>query len=159
TAAHDRKSIVGLQTAMKTTREQWKKEAEKKDGAKIPEEIRKQADELQKKTDEIAKKYHREREGLGNAGPPFEWRPEPLPNQVSGLLEDLDDFSAAPSPQQVEKLAELKPQVSQGAREVKQLVEEDLPALNKKMNDLAIPHIVIAGNGGQADGGDEEDDR
>ena len=105
---------------------------------------------------EVAEKYAREREGLGNAGPAFEWKPEPLPQQVQSLLRDLDGFWAAPGGQQKEKLAELPPLVSDASAQVKKIAEEDLPALNKKMNDAGIPHIIPApperpGRGGDAD--------
>ncbi len=142
TAAKDRKAIQGLKDALSAARAQWKADAGKPDTTKIPEDIQKTADELQKKVDKVAEKYNREREGLGNAGPPFEWKPDPLPDQVQGLLQDLDGFAAAPGGQQKEKLAELGPLVSEASAQVKKLVDEDLPALNKKMNDAGIPHIV-----------------
>jgi hypothetical protein len=82
--------------------------------------------------------------GLGNAGPPFEWKPDPLPNQVQNLLDDLDGFVAAPSGRQKEKLAELTPLVNDASAQVKKMADEELPALNKKMNDAGIPHIVPA---------------
>jgi gas vesicle protein len=144
TSTTDRKTISGLQSALKSTRENWKKEADKKDGVKIPEDVQKQAEELQKKVDDLARKFKRDQEGLGNAGPPFEWRPAPLPDQVQTLMESIDEFSAAPSPQQAEKLEELKPLVSDASAQVKKLMEQDLPALNKKMNEAGIPHIVLS---------------
>jgi len=144
TTDKDRKTIEGIQTALKTAREQWKKDAGKPNTTKIPDDIVKAADELQKKVDAIAEKFIREREGLGNAGPPFEWKPDPLPNQVQNLLDDLDGFAAAPSAHQKEKLAELTPLVNDASMQVKKIAEEELPALNKKMNDAGIPHIVPA---------------
>ncbi len=155
-SAKDRTTIVGLQSALKAAMEKWKKDAEKKDGTKIPDDVQKQAEALQKKVDEVAKKYQREKQGLGNAGPPFEWRPAPLPDQVEGLMEDIDGFAAAPSVQQTEKIAELRPQVADGSAEVKKLIEQDLPALNKKMNEAGIPHIVPSAEGGEKGGDDEE---
>jgi hypothetical protein len=157
TADKDRTTIEGIQTALKTAREQWKKDAGKPNATKIPDDIVKAADELQKKVDAIAEKFVREREGLGNAGPPFEWKPEPLPNQVQNLLSDLDGFTAAPDGQQKEKLAELTPLVSDASAQVKKIAEEDFAALNKKMNDAGIPHIVPAppqGRGGR--GGEQQ---
>lgn len=156
TADKDRKTIVGIKDGLKAAREQWKKDADKPDAPKIPEDIKKAADELQKKVDGIAEKYAREREGLGNAGPAFEWKPEPLPQQVQSLLRDLDGFWAAPGGQQKEKLAEVTPLVSDASAQVKKIAEEELPALNKKMNDAGIPHIIPApperpGRGGDAD--------
>jgi photosystem II stability/assembly factor-like uncharacterized protein len=159
TTDKDRRTIEGIQTALKTAREQWKKDAGKPNTTKIPDEIVKAADELQKKVDGVAEKFVREREGLGNAGPPFEWKPEPLPGQVQDLLSDLDGFAAAPGGQQKDKLAELTPLVSDASAQVKKIVEEDLPVLNKKMNDAGIPHIVPApsqGRGGR--GGETEEE-
>jgi len=153
----DRTTIQGIQTALKNAREQWKKDAEKPKAPKIPEDIVKAADELQKKVDAVAEKLIREREGLGNAGPPFEWKPDPLPNQVQELLGDLDGFAAAPGGQQKEKLAELTTLTTETSAKVKKLAEEDLPALNKKMNDAGVPHIVPAPapGGGRGSDGDE----
>jgi hypothetical protein len=157
TAANDRKTVQGLKDALNAARGQWKADAAKPDLPKIPEEVQKMADELQKKVDKIAEKYIREREGLGNAGPPFEWKPDPLPDQVQGLLRDLDGFSAAPGGQQKEKLAELVPLVSDASAQVKKLIDDDLPALNKKMNDAGIPHIVPRTEEHRHDGGDGEE--
>jgi len=139
----DRTTIEGIQTGLTNAREQWKRDAAKKDATKIPEDIVKAADELQKKADAVAEKYMRPRQALGNAGPPFEWKPDPLPNQVQNLLNDLDGFSAAPDGQQQEKLAELTKLVPEASAKVKG-VSDDLAALNKRMNDAGIPHIVPA---------------
>jgi len=156
----DRKTILGIQSALKAARESWKKEAEKKDGLKISADILKSADDLQKKVDDIALKYQREQQGLGNAGPPFEWRPDPLPSQVQDLMQDLDEFAAAPGGQQKEKLAELTPLVADASAQVKKISDEDLPALNKKLNDAGIPHIVPASpsSSGRRGGDDDDDD-
>jgi hypothetical protein len=56
----DRKTIEGIQTALKGAREQWKKDAGKPNTTKIPEDIVKAADELQKKVDAVAAKFIRE---------------------------------------------------------------------------------------------------
>jgi hypothetical protein len=159
TADKDRKIIEGIKEGLKTAREQWKKDAGKPEMPKIPAEIQKAADELQKKVDAVAEKYVREREGLGNAGPPFVWKPAPLPNQVQGLLRDLDGFWAAPGGQQTEKLAELGPLVRDASAAVKKIEEEDLPALNKKMNDAGLPHIVPVQPQQRGRGGFAEEDK
>src|SRR5258708_10754939 len=109
TTEAERRTVEGVQTGRKSAREEWKKDAGKPNPTKIPDDIVKAADELQKKVDAIAEKFIREREGLGNAGPPFQWKPDPLPNQVQSLLGDLDGFAAAPGGQQKDKLSELTP--------------------------------------------------
>src|SRR5438552_17702151 len=78
----------------------------KKDATKIPEDIVNAADDLQKKVDAAAEKFIRPRHALGNAGPPLEWHPDPLPNQVQRLLHDLDGSTATPDGQQQEETAE-----------------------------------------------------
>jgi len=157
TSDKDRRTIEGIQTALKNAREQWKKDAEKPDAKKVPEDIVKAADELQKKVDAVAEKFIREQQSLGNAGPPFEWKPDPLPILVQGLLNDLDGFSAAPNGRQKEKLAELTPLVSDASAAVKNIAETELPALNKKMNDAGIPHIVPAPPRPRGGPGEEEE--
>ena len=142
TTDKDRKTIEGIKGGLKAALEEWKKDKGKADAPKIPADIQKAAEELQKKVDSVAEKYAREQQGLGNAGPPFEWKPEPLPQQVQSLQRDLDGFWAAPGGQQKDKLAELTPLVSEASGQVKKISEEDLPALNKKMNEAGIPHIV-----------------
>jgi photosystem II stability/assembly factor-like uncharacterized protein len=160
TTAKDRKTIEGIKEALKNARDQWKKDAGKPDAPKISEDIQKAAEELQKKVDAVAEKFAREREGLGSAGPPFEWKPDPLPDQVQGLLGDLDGFTAPPGGQQTERITELTTLVGEASATVKSISETDLPALNKKMNDAGIPHIVPAPprpRGGP--GGEEESQR
>jgi photosystem II stability/assembly factor-like uncharacterized protein len=144
TADTDRTTITGIQTALKTALEQWKKDAEKPGATKIPEDIVKAAEELRKKVDLLSEKFVRPQQDLGNAGPPFEWKPDPLPNQAQDLLNEMDTVTLAPNGQEKEKLAELTPLVSDASAQVKKIAEEDLPALNKKMNDAGIPHIVPA---------------
>jgi photosystem II stability/assembly factor-like uncharacterized protein len=158
TTDKDRKTIEGIKEGLKAAREQWKKDAEKPDAPKIPAEIQKAAEELQKNVDAVAEKYVREQQGLGNAGPPFEWKPEPLPQQVQSLLRELDSFWEAPGGQQKDKLAELTPLVNEASTKVKKIAEEDLPALNKKMNDAGIPHIVPVPPQRPGRGGAEEED-
>jgi len=156
-AAKGRKTIQGLKDALTAARTKWKADASKPDAPKVPDDIQKAADELQKKVDAVAEKFARERQGLGNAGPPFQWKPDPLPDQTQDLLEDLDGFAAAPGGQQKEKLAELATLVTDATAQVKKLIEEDLPALNKKMNDAGIPHIVPSATQEHHDGDDDEE--
>jgi photosystem II stability/assembly factor-like uncharacterized protein len=155
--AKGRKTIQGLTDALNAARGKWKADASKPDAPKIPDDIQKAADELQKKIDAIAEKFIREQHGLGNAGPPLQWKPDPLPDQAQDLLDDLDGFAAAPGGQQKEKLAELTTLAADASMQVKKLIDEELPALNKKMNDAGIPHIVPSPTEPHRDGDDEEE--
>jgi len=139
-----RRNLEGLQSNLKTTREQWKQDAGKPDAVKIPDDVLKAVEDLQKKVEALAPKFFREREGLGNAGPPLEWKPDPLPQQTQELLRDLDGFAAAPGGQQRDRISELTPLVADAISQARQILDVDLAALNKKMNDAGIPHIVAA---------------
>jgi len=141
TAAKDRKTIAAVKASLHALREAWNSDAGKPGAPQIPPEVRKSAEELEKKVDALAEKFIRERQGLGSAGPQLEWKPAPLPQQTQDVLENLDVFVAAPGGQEQEKLAELVPLVAEASAQVKKLVEEDLAAFNKKMNEAGIPHI------------------
>jgi hypothetical protein len=48
--------------------------------------------------------------------------------------------------------------VTEASAQVKKLAEEDLPALNKKMNEAGIPHIVPAPQPLRGGQGDEQEE-
>ena len=50
------------------------------------------------------------------------------------------------------------PLVSDASAQVNKIVDDDLAALNKKMNDAGIPHIVPAPPSGSVRGGSADDD-
>jgi hypothetical protein len=141
TSDKDRKTFTGLRDALAAAQEQWKKEAEKPDGLKVPENIRKAAEALKKKVEEIEPKLVRPREALGSAGPPFIWRPDPLPERVQDLLDDVDGYSAVPSGQQLTQIEEFTQLAADAGAQLMKLIEEDLTGLNKMMNEAGIPHI------------------
>jgi photosystem II stability/assembly factor-like uncharacterized protein len=155
-ADKDRRTIESVKDALNAARGQWKADAGKPNLPKIPDDIQKAADDLQKKVDSLAEKYIRVRQGLGNAGPALEWKPDPLPEQLQGILGDLDGFAAAPGGQQKERIAELTGLLNDASAQVKKVVDEDLAALNKKMNDAGVPHIVPRTAERRRDDGDEE---
>jgi hypothetical protein len=141
TTDKDRRTFTGLRGSLVAALEQWKKEAEKPGAPKIPENIRKAAEALKKKVDDFEPKLVRPREPLGSAGPPFVWRPDPLPERVQDLLNDVDGYSAVPSGQQLAQLEEFTKLVAEVSAELKKLIDEDLAGLNKMMNEAGIPHI------------------
>lgn len=143
-ADKDRRTIVGLKDALAAAQDQWKKEATRPDGIKIPENIQKAAEALAKKVDEVHAKYVRPPQPLGNAGPPLVWTPPLLPERALGLMGNIEGYSAAPSGQDVQRLEELSPLVADGSTKVKKLVEEDLANLNKIIADAGIPLIRIS---------------
>ncbi len=60
----------------------------------------------------------------------------------------IEGYSAAPTADQLALLPVLQKQLTEAGAVVRKLATEDLPALNKLMNEAGVPHIVIPGQGG-----------
>ena len=154
-AGRSMRAITGLRAALSTAVESWKKGAapagaERPAPARIPEEIQKAGEDLLKKVEEACLKFASRQqctsapgEGLGTAGPPLVWTPPTLTQRVGFLLGGLDGFTAAPTATQLEEMEAVGKLLPDALAQVQKLVMEELPALNKKMNEAGIPHIRI----------------
>ena len=91
-------------------------------------------------------------EQLGTAGPPLVFQLPPLPTRIGQILNQIDDWTAAPTRSQMEETDELAKLLEAAAAQVRPLVEEELPALNKKMNEAGIPHIRVETGGARGGG-------
>ena len=148
TADRDRRTVVGVQTALKAAMEAWKKPG----APKVAENIQKAAEALSKKVEELHDKYVPPEQAQGNAGPPLVYTPPPLPQRVGQMMGTIEGYSAAPTSQQKDEMATLKKLVGEGHTAVQKMVEEDLAALNKMMNDAGVPHIAAPAEGGERRG-------
>ena len=148
TADRDRRTVVGVQTPLKAAMEAWKKPG----AEKIPENVQKAAEALSKKVEDLHAKYVAPEQAQGNAGPPLVYTPPPLGQRVGQLMGAIEGYSAAPTAQQKDELATLKKLVGDGHAAVQKMVDEDLAALNKLMNEAGIPHIAPAPEGGERRG-------
>lgn len=138
-----RDTIVGLKEALTATKEGWKKEADQPNGIKIPDNVKGAMEVLSKKVDELHAKFVPPAIPMGNAGPPLEYMPPPLPGRVEALMGEIGSYTAAPSPQEMQQLEDVTKLVDDAMDRLKKLTDEDLPNLNKMMNDAGIPHIRI----------------
>ena len=157
TSDADRTTITGLKASLTAAMDSWKKPG----APKIPEDIQKAAEALAKKVDELHDKYVPPQLGLGNAGPPLTYTPPPLPQRVGQLMSAIEDYTAAPTSQQTAELDTIAQLVAENHTSVRKVVDEDLAALNKMMNDAGIPHITAGHTGGERRGprpGDDDDD-
>jgi photosystem II stability/assembly factor-like uncharacterized protein len=109
----------------------------------LPAPAKAAADEFGKKLDALRGKWMNPQQGgLGDAGPPLTYTPPPIPQQLSRLMNSLDGFAAAPSQTQVAELTEIKQDAATAMAAVDKLASEDLPKLNKAMNDAAVPFVT-----------------
>ena len=141
TADAGRRSVTRLRAQVTSTTEGWKKSG----GGKIPESVEKAAEEMAKQVREVYDRFVSARQGLGAAGPPLTYTPPPFAQRIGRLMSAIEGYTAAPTPQQVEEIAAIRPALTDSMDRLKRLVETDLPRLNKMMNDAGIPHIAAGG--------------
>jgi hypothetical protein len=157
------RSMTGLRTSLHTYVESWKKPG----AAKPPEAVQKSAQDLLKKVEETCRRLANptqcgeKAQALGFAGPPLEYEPPPTTQRITQLLNSIENFAAAPTAWQVEQIKLLRGMLTDDEAAAKKLSQEELPALNKLMNDSGVPHIVIPPQrgGGGGGGGDDDSDQ
>ncbi len=148
TADRDRRTITSLKSNLTAAMEAWKKPG----APKIPEDVQKVAEALAKQVGEMDANYVAPEQGLGNAGPPLVYTPPPLPQRVGRLMGAIEGYTAAPTSQQAEELETITTLVAKDHDGVKKIVGEQLPALNKMMNEAGIPYISTESEGGERRG-------
>jgi photosystem II stability/assembly factor-like uncharacterized protein len=162
-ATASQRSMTGMRTALNTYIESWKKPG----AVKPPEPVQKSAQELLKKTEETCRKLATPAQcgeraaALGGAGPAFVYTPPPTTQRITQLLNGIENFAAPPTAWQLEQIKLLQGMLTEDAAAARKLSQEDLPALNKLMNESGVPHITIpppsrTGGGGAGESSDDE---
>jgi photosystem II stability/assembly factor-like uncharacterized protein len=137
------RKITSLKNALDATLNQWRGPA----GRQIPQAIRDAAQEFSNRVNQVHGRFVNPPLPLGWAGPPLERREPTIPQRMGRLYGALEGYTAAPTPTQLEELAALEKLVGEVGAQVDQLIEEDLAALNRRMNEAGIPHIRVATGG------------
>ncbi len=145
TAVIGQRGIQALRTAVEAARTSWNRTGP---GAPaIPDNVKKAAEDFMKKIDEQYPKWAQlpaQGVALGAAGPPLVERLVPIPQRIQQLSGAIEGYSAAPTAWQIEQISILKKALDEMEPGAKKLLEVDLPALNKLMNEAGIPHINVA---------------
>ncbi len=139
TAEEGRKTVLGLDASLKAARESWKKPG----APKIPDDIQKQAEAAAKKVEVLHDKFVPPVRPEGFAGAPLNYEPPPLPNRIGQLMFQIEGFTAAPSPPQVEDLAVVSKMLVDTMAEVKRFTDDDIANLNKALNAAGVPYITV----------------
>jgi hypothetical protein len=145
------RAITALRTSLVSEMDAWKKPG----AAKVPENVTAAADALLKKIDDLYPNFGTppsEQRGLGDAGPPLVVRPAPVPQRMLQLYGQLANYSAAPTAWQLDQIKVLSAKSDELSAAVKALVETDLAALNKTMNEAGVAHIAAPAAGGRGGG-------
>ena len=140
----NRMLIVLLCAALLLAAPVWAQSSEDDQGAQAAEALLKKIDDAYP----VWGTPPAEATGLGFAGPPIVERPTPLQQRILQLAGAIEGYSAPPTADQLALLPVLQKQLTEAGAVVRKLAQEDLPALNKLMNEAGVPHIVIPGQGG-----------
>ncbi|MBI4467859.1 MAG: hypothetical protein HY650_00900 [Acidobacteria bacterium] len=140
-ADQGRKTIIQVKTSVAGVLEEMRRA-----GAKVPDDLLKATEDLARRVDDVHGKFVAPPQPQGSAGPPLTYTPPPLPTRINQLMNAIDGYTAAPTMPQMETLTALAQSLAEAMTSLKKLVEEDLPILNKWMNDAGVPHIRADGS-------------
>ncbi len=150
------RSVTGLRTSLNNAIEAWKRPGP----GRTPENVQKAAEELLKKVDAACKVFanpnqcgDRPTTALGAAGPPLVAVEPPITQRIVQLLGGLEGYTAAPTAWQLEQIRLLQGNLNEAGAVARRLVQEDLAALNKMMNEAGVPHIAVPAGGRPGGGG------
>jgi hypothetical protein len=132
------KSAQSLRTQLATLQESLKR---------LPagsESVGKEAAALADKVSRLEARLSRTggvRQGLGAAGPPPAGTPTPLFQKISRLYGSLGSYTEAPGSEAKERLEALSGELKGLLDQLNQVVEQDVPSLNRLMNQQQVPLI------------------
>jgi hypothetical protein len=145
-ATQGARTVTELRTTLGGALEGWKRPG----GAKPPEAVQRVAEDLLKRVDATCKLFanpaqcgDRPTTALGAAGPQLVATDPPLPQRVLQLLGSIEGYTAAPTATQLDQLKALQPKLNEAGAAARRLIQEDLPALNKMMNEAGVPHLTL----------------
>jgi photosystem II stability/assembly factor-like uncharacterized protein len=133
------KAAFALKNQLGTLQESLKK------APSVPEAVTAAAKAMAEKVGQLEGKLSRTggvRTGLGSAGPPPRGTPTPLYLRLNRLYGSLESYTEAPSPEQLERAEALSQELRGLLGELNQLIEEDVPGLNRLINQNNVPQIL-----------------
>jgi hypothetical protein len=131
-----RRRIVGINTALNTLIESWKQP----NAPAVPDALKKSAEDLMAKVKPALATFENPPGGGRGGGGPYV--PPPVTQKIARLTNALDNYSAAPTTRQMADLADASAQLQAGVTEVNRLWDE-VPKLNKQMQDAGIPYFTV----------------
>jgi photosystem II stability/assembly factor-like uncharacterized protein len=131
-----RRRIVGINTALNTLIESWKLP----NAPSVPDGVKKSAEDLMAKVKPALATFENPPGGGRGGGGPYV--PPPVTQKIARLTNALDNYSAAPTTRQMADLADASAQLQAGVTEVNRLWDE-VPKLNKQMQDAGIPYFTV----------------
>jgi photosystem II stability/assembly factor-like uncharacterized protein len=101
-------------------------------------------DAVQKVSDGLAaiqKKLVTTPDTSGGAGPALPDEPRPLLNQITGVANGLDSYTAAPTADELTRIEDLSKQLNDLLAELNKFIAEDVANLNKQLRDSGLQFL------------------
>jgi photosystem II stability/assembly factor-like uncharacterized protein len=136
-----RRKIAGINTALTSLTESWKLP----NAPAVPDGVKKAAEALAARVKPALATFESPAGGGGRgggAGPGGPFVPPPVTQKIARLTTTIDGYSAAPTSRQVADLAETQAQLQAGIVDVNRLWDE-VPKLNKLMQDAGVPYFTV----------------
>ena len=129
------REFTALRTAMGGLRETWKRSGPVADAAT------KALDELDQKMDAIEKTPAQD---LAAGSTSARYEPAPVSQRINRLMGMIDGYAFKPTADQVAEIGELRAEMGAVDARIKKLIAEDLPRVNKILNDAGVPFLSIS---------------
>lgn len=144
-----RKRFTGADSSLTALENSWKRP----DAPKVPDNVKQMAEALKKSMGDLRPMFVNRGFGGEQQLSPEERkeqlsRPEPdfvlpaLTNRVSQLINQLESYSAAPSPAQVEQIGVVKTAIASAGRSLDQL-REQVVKFNEAMSAAKVPYVPV----------------
>jgi photosystem II stability/assembly factor-like uncharacterized protein/flagellar hook assembly protein FlgD len=130
-----RKTMTSLKTQITTLQNSLK------DNSEVSKPVN---DSVQKVSDGLAtiqKKLVTTPDNSGGAGPALPDEPRPLLNQINGMANGLDSYTAAPTPDELMRIEDLSKQLKDLLAELNKFIAEDVANLNKQLRDSGLQFL------------------
>ena len=137
-----RRRAVAIRNSLVSMTDSWKQPT----APKIPEAIQKSADDLLARSKTVAARLEPPAGGRGFGGGTGArgYTPPAVTQKISRLLGQIDNYTGAPTSQQMAEAQDASAQLQKDVADLDKLAA-DVPALNKMMHDASVPYFS-AGN-------------
>jgi len=144
TALDGTRTIGSLRTAATSTIKAW----QGANAPQVPARTRQNAEAFIERVEAVYALYVGQVLDTASMGAPLTYRPAPLAGRLGGVLFNLKGYTAVPRASDLEKLSELARIEDEARQRLNQLVDVELPALNKEINSAGVPLIQFPPAGG-----------
>jgi hypothetical protein len=135
-----RRRIVAMNTALTALTESWKLP----NAPAVPDSVKKAAEDLLARVKPVFLTIDAPGGGRGGggAGPGGPFVPPPVTQKLARLANAIDGYSSAPTSRQAADIEEARTELQKGIADVNRLWDE-VPKLNKLMQDAGVPYFAV----------------